>query len=114
MTPMTELCRYNAYIESSAWSTNLKQKLASGSPVLAIVPRYPEWFSRALVLGTHYVKAESQTKSPLKLCDEVVKLVRAIPCCDEVVGWRGLSITLRTSFADLSTTHSLGTVEPSL
>lgn len=49
------LCRYNVYIESGAWATNFKQKLASGSPVFAIDPRSPEFFSRALRPGVHYV-----------------------------------------------------------
>lgn len=42
------------YIESGAWATNFKQKLASGSPVFAVDPRSPEFFSRALRPGLHY------------------------------------------------------------
>ena len=53
--------RYNVYIESGAWATNFKQKLASGSPVFAIDPRAPEFFSRALRPGVHY--------APLRVAD---------------------------------------------
>lgn len=67
------LCRYNVYIESGAWATNFKQKLASGSPVFAIDPQAPEFFSRALRPGVHY--------APLRvsdMCNQTVATVR--PC----------------------------------
>jgi Glycosyl transferase family 90 len=63
-------CRYNVYIESGAWATNFKQKLASGSPVFAIDPRAPEFFSRALRPGVHY--------APLRIrdmCNQTVATV---------------------------------------
>jgi Glycosyl transferase family 90 len=59
------------YIESGAWATNFKQKLASGSPVFAIDPRAPEFFSRALRPGVHY--------APLRvadMCNQTVATVR--------------------------------------
>ena len=43
------------YLESGAWASNFKQKLACGSVVLAVAPTHFEFFSRALVPGLHYV-----------------------------------------------------------
>ena len=44
------------YIESRAYVSNLRQKLVCGSPLLAPRMRYYEWYSRALVPGTHFVQ----------------------------------------------------------
>jgi hypothetical protein len=38
--------------------SNLRQKLVCGSPLLAPRMRYYEWYSRALVPGTHFVQVE--------------------------------------------------------
>lgn len=59
------------YIESGAWATNFKQKLASGSPVLAIDPRSPEFFSRALRPGMHYLPISMRD-----MCNQTVDSVR--------------------------------------
>lgn len=44
------------YIESRAYVSNLRQKLVCGSPLLAPRMHYYEWYSRALVPGTHFVQ----------------------------------------------------------
>lgn len=71
-TPLPALShyRYNLYLESGAWSTNFKQKLASGSPVFALDPRSPEFFSRALVPGRHYIPF-----SAADMCNKTVQLM---------------------------------------
>ena len=51
-----QLCRYSVYIESRAYVSNLRQKLMCGSPLLAPRMHYYEWYSRALVPGTHFVQ----------------------------------------------------------
>ncbi len=61
------------YIESGAWATNFKQKLASGSPVFAVDPRSPEFFSRALRPGVHYLPLSRDDK-----CNETVAQVRQL------------------------------------
>ena len=66
------------YIESGAWATNLKHKLASGSPVIAVAPRFPEFFSRALQPGRHFLPVQTPAK-PLSFCRRIVRLVRL--CC---------------------------------
>lgn len=71
--PQLSLYRYNVYIESSAWATNFKQKLASGSPVFAIDPRSPEFFSRALRPGVHYLPVSGHD-----MCNQTVDLIRAM------------------------------------
>lgn len=62
--------RYNMYLESGAWSTNFKHKLASGSPVFALDPRTPEFFSRALRPGVHYLPLHGRD-----MCNETVRQV---------------------------------------
>jgi Glycosyl transferase family 90 len=49
-------CRYSVYIESRAYVSNLRQKLVCGSPLLAPRMHHYEWYSRALVPGTHFVQ----------------------------------------------------------
>jgi hypothetical protein len=44
------------YIESRAYVSNLRQKLVCGSPLLAPRLHHYEWYSRALVPGTHFVQ----------------------------------------------------------
>lgn len=52
------LCRYPMYIESKAWVTNLKQKLACGSILISNKMEYFEFFTRALKPGIHYVEVD--------------------------------------------------------
>ena len=47
------------YIESYAWVTNLKQKLACGSILISNKMDYFEFFTRALKPGVHYVEVDS-------------------------------------------------------
>ena len=51
-------CRYPMYIESKAWVTNLKQKLACGSILISNKMEYFEFFTRALKPGIHYVEVD--------------------------------------------------------
>ncbi len=53
--------RYLMYLESGAWATNFKQKLACGSVVMAVAPTRFEFFSRALTPGVHYVEVTDST-----------------------------------------------------
>ena len=46
------------YIESKAWVTNLKQKLACGSILISNKMEYFEFFTRALKPGIHYVEVD--------------------------------------------------------
>lgn len=48
------------YIESDAWVTNLKQKLACGSALVSNRMEFYEFFTRALVPGVHYVEVDSK------------------------------------------------------
>jgi Glycosyl transferase family 90 len=64
--------RYPVYIESCAWSTNFKHKLAAGSVTLAIQPHYYEFFSRALVPGMHYIPIDESD-----ICNDIVRKVCA-------------------------------------
>ena len=66
------------YIESDAWVTNLKQKLACGSIVVSNKMEYYEWFTRALQPGLHYVQVD-----PGDLCNDTAFKVR--PCCAAAV-----------------------------
>jgi Glycosyl transferase family 90 len=61
-----------AYLESEAWVTNLKHKLASGSTVVSPAIEYYEFFSRALRPGVHYVQVDVDD-----LCESVVTAVSA-------------------------------------
>lgn len=47
------------YIESKAWVTNLKQKLACGSILISNKMEYFEFFTRALKPGIHYVEVDA-------------------------------------------------------
>ena len=67
--------RYSIYLESGAWATNLKQKLISGSPVIAVKPRFPDFFSRALHPGEHFLPLQAPPQ-PLPFCQSIVWLVR--------------------------------------
>jgi Glycosyl transferase family 90 len=72
--PRILLCRlrYPAYLESWAYTTNLKQKMACGSPVVTPTLRYYEWWTRALKPGVHYVEVSDGDD----LCDDIVAKVR--------------------------------------
>ena len=59
------------YIESDAWVTNLKQKLACGSILISNKMEYYEWFTRALQPGVHYVEVDSAD-----ICEDTVRKVR--------------------------------------
>lgn len=58
------------YIESDAWVTNLKQKLACGSVLMSNRMDFHEFFTRALVPGVHYVEVD-----PSNLCRDAARQV---------------------------------------
>lgn len=58
------------YIESDAWVTNLKQKLACGSVLMSNQMEYHEFFTRALRPGVHYVEVDSRD-----LCHDTARKV---------------------------------------
>ena len=62
------------YIESDAWVTNLKQKLACGSILISNKMEYYEFFTRALQPGLHYVQVD-----PGDLCNDTAFKVRSCP-----------------------------------
>ena len=72
--------RYLLYVESEAWATNFKQKLACASVVLAIKPRFFEFFARALRPGVHYVEAAPPERGNMAYADMCVDLVRQVMC----------------------------------
>ena len=45
--------------------------------MLALVPRFPEWFSRALVPGEHFIVVQPGGGGPMDFCNSIVALVRA-------------------------------------
>lgn len=65
------VCRYPMYIESQAWVTNLKQKLACGSILISNKMEYYEFFTRALKPGVHYVEVDANN-----LCIDTADKVR--------------------------------------
>ena len=74
------------YLESGAWATNFKQKLACGSVVLAVAPTHFEFFSRALVPGLHYVAVPppagvSELAYP-RMCVDIARQVRLLTLSD--------------------------------
>lgn len=54
-------CRYPMHIESHAWTTNTKQKMACGSVFVSHRLEYYEWFTRALKPGIHFVEVDPDT-----------------------------------------------------
>ncbi len=52
------------YLESGAWS-----------PVIAVAPRFPDFFGRALRPGEHFLPLEAPSR-PLRFCQSIVRLVR--------------------------------------
>lgn len=71
--PIPPLRRYTAYLESEAWVTNLRLKLACGSVLLSNVMRFHEFFTRALVPGYHYVQINDDN-----LCNDALRKVAAM------------------------------------
>jgi hypothetical protein len=63
--------RYLMYIESDAWVTNLKQKLACGSVLMSNQMDFFEFFTRALKPGVHFVEVDSKN-----LCQDAAQKVR--------------------------------------
>ncbi|KAK9859348.1 hypothetical protein WJX84_004391 [Apatococcus fuscideae] len=53
--------RYPMHIESHAWTTNTKQKMACGSVFVSHKLEYYEWFTRALKPGVHFVEVDPET-----------------------------------------------------
>ena len=49
------------HIESHAWTTNTKQKMACGSVFVSHRLEYYEWFTRALKPGIHFVEVDPDT-----------------------------------------------------
>ncbi len=49
------------HIESHAWTTNTKQKMACGSVFVSHRLEYYEWFTRALKPGIHFVEVDPET-----------------------------------------------------
>lgn len=68
--------RYQVYLQSNAWSTNFKQKVACGSVVVVPSMDYYEFWTRALVPGRHYVALKSGEK--LAMCLDVAEKVHAM------------------------------------
>jgi Glycosyl transferase family 90 len=73
------------YLESGAWATNFKQKLACGSVLLAVAPTHFEFFSRALVPGLHYVAVPAPAAGASELayprmCADIARQVRLWRC----------------------------------
>ena len=64
-------CRYNMYIESDSYASNLKQKLVCGSVLVALRMEYWEWYARGLEAGKHFVELTNEE-------DHV---------CEQVGGW---------------------------
>ena len=58
-------------MESKAYVSNLRQKLATGAVVLAVQMHYYEWWSRALKPGIHFVPVSEGDD----MCDDIVKKV---------------------------------------
>lgn len=63
------------YIESRAYVSNLRQKLVCGSALLAPRMHYYEWWSRALIPGTHFVQVGLLMATP-----QVAVFVGAVGC----------------------------------
>ena len=53
------VCRYTLYVESKAYVSNLRQKMATGALVLAVRMHYYHWWSRALKPGIHFVQVHA-------------------------------------------------------
>lgn len=70
--------RYIMYLESKAWATNFKQKLACGSVVLAVQPTHFEFFSRALAAGVHYVEVPTVKGGDLMYAQMCVDIARQV------------------------------------
>ncbi|KAL4422975.1 hypothetical protein ABPG75_009172 [Micractinium tetrahymenae] len=82
--------RYNLYIESQAYASNLKQKLATGSLVVAPRLQYHEFFGRDLVPGEHYVAVSTDEG---EVCEELVTVLRDMNAMLDSRGRRELSST---------------------
>eukprot|EP00887_Chlorella_sp_A99_P001327 scaffold14.g1327.t1 len=74
---MHDACRWRfiAYLESQAYSSSLKQRLACGSVLVAPKPRFYEFWTRALQPGVHYVEVSDD---PERMCAEVAAALRAM------------------------------------
>lgn len=66
--------RFQAYLEGKAWSTNLKQKLACGSVVLAPKLEFYEFWTRGLETGRHYLEVTPGAG----MCHDVATKVQAL------------------------------------
>lgn len=62
-------------MESRAYVSNLRQKMATGAVVLAVQMHYYEWWSRALKPGIHFVEVSEGDD----MCDDIVNKVRFWP-----------------------------------
>ena len=79
-------CRYNVYIESQAYASNLRQKMVCGSVLVALRTEYWEWYAPALVPGRDYVQV---THEEDHVCEEVGR----IGGCAWVGGrWEGCAV----------------------
>lgn len=59
-----------------AYASNLRQKMATGSVVLAVRMHYYEWWSRALKPGVHFVEVSEGDD----LCEDILAKVGPAPC----------------------------------
>lgn len=77
------------YIESDAWVTNLKQKLACGSILISNKMEYYEWFTRGLSPGVHYVEVDSAD-----ICEDTLRKARLCcrPCSGHAWGTAALKL----------------------
>ena len=69
------------YIESAAWVTNLKQKLACGSILVSNQMEYYEFFTRALQPNVHYIEVDSSN-----ICVDTAEKVLVLM---NLLGWEG-------------------------
>ena len=99
--PLGLRCRYPMYIESDAWVTNLKQKLACGSILISNKMEYYEWFTRALQPGLHYVQVD-----PGDLCNDTAFKVGqpAVQLDLALVGWQALAACCMAGFVQVMVT----------
>ncbi|KAI3424060.1 hypothetical protein D9Q98_009423 [Chlorella vulgaris] len=65
--------RYNVYIESRAYASNLKQKVVCGSLLVALRTNFWEFFSRGMRPGGEFVELSSD---PNAVCEQVVAVTR--------------------------------------
>ncbi|KAL4451241.1 hypothetical protein ABPG77_009313 [Micractinium sp. CCAP 211/92] len=82
--------RYTLYIESQAYASNLKHKLATGSLVVAPKLQYHEFFGRDLIPGQHYVEVSADQE---EVCEQLVHVLRDMNAMLDSRGHKALTST---------------------